>query len=71
MVGVPSFVFLVVSLFPYVVLVAVWALNVIYHPTLGRFFCFLSFVDSFVVHSLHWYVIALENPCQLTNVGRE
>ena len=67
----------VVLLFPYVMLVVVRALDVIYHPTLCHFVCFVfrvhqqgyQGVDRFVVH---WYVVGLEHPCllfrQLTNV---
>ena len=64
--------------FPYVLLVAVRALDVLYHTTRCRFVCLVfrvhqqgpQGVDKFVVH---WYIIGFENHCQLfrqgTNVG--
>ena len=77
MIGVLSFVCPVVSLFPYVVLAAVRALDDMYDSTLCRFVCFVFWVhqqgggDWFEVLR---YVIRLEHPCQLsrqlTNVGR-
>ena len=56
--------------FLYVVLVAVRALDVVYHTTLCRFVCLVFRVhqqgpqgaDKFVVH---WYIIGFENHCQL------
>ena len=60
-----------------IVLVAFWALDVIYPPHFAVFLFFWMHwqgsqgVDRFMVH---WYVVALENPCQLfsklNNVGQ-